>query len=63
MEVNQTPVPGEEELFEEAEFGIFNGGEGWLDFGGGLILRLFNNTEVRGVEAETEPDSSSLVCL
>ncbi len=63
MEVNQIPVPGEVELFEEAELRIFNGGEGLLDFGSALILRMSNNTELGGVDAETDPDSSRMVCL
>ena len=48
MEVNQIPVPGEVELFEEAELRIFNGGEGLLDFGSALILRMFNYRIGRG---------------
>lgn len=63
IQVNQTPVPGEEELFEEAGVGTFNGGEGLLNFGGALILCVFNNTEVGGVESETDPNSSLLVRL
>ena len=63
VQVDQTPIPGEGDLFDESEVGLFNGGEGLLDFGSALVLHLFNNTVLGGVEATTDPNSSLIVRL
>ena len=61
VQVNQTPVPDAGELYENEELGLFNGGEGLLNFGGALVLRMFNDTKFGGVHAEADPNAPVLV--
>ena len=45
VEVDQVPLPKETDqpMLEGSKVGLFNGGEGLLNFGGALILHMFNN--------------------
>jgi Tol biopolymer transport system component len=61
VQVDQTPVLEADELFENEEVGLFNGGEGLLDFGGALILRMFNDTRMGGIHAEADSNASILI--
>jgi hypothetical protein len=63
VEKNNSRVLNSNQLFQNDSVGLLNGGEGLLDFGGALILRLFNDTQVGGVEAVTDPNSSVFVRL
>jgi hypothetical protein len=63
VEKNNNRVSTSNQLFQNDSVGLLNGGEGLLDFGGALILRLFNDTQVGGVEAATDPNSSVIVRL
>ena len=63
VEKNKNRVSGEDKLFQNDSIGLINGGEGLLDFGSALILRIFNDTNVGGIKAATDPNSSLLVRL
>lgn len=47
------PVTDNVSLFAGDALRLTNGGEGLLDFGSGLLLRLFNDTQANLVKAET----------
>ena len=63
VQQNQTQVQGTNSLQQDDTIRLANGGEGLLDFGGGLLLRLFNDSQVGGVRAESAQDSTLLVRL
>lgn len=52
---NDNPVAGVDQLFENDSVRVFGGGEGLLDFGGGLLLRAFNDTILGGVTVASDP--------
>jgi hypothetical protein len=54
---NQTEVSGTNDLFQNDSLRMFNGGEGLLDFGSDLRLRMFNDTELGGVRTSNDPDA------
>jgi hypothetical protein len=55
VEHNDNPVAGVDPLFENDSVRVFGGGEGLLDFGGGLLLRAFNDTILGGVTVASDP--------
>lgn len=63
MQQNQTQVESTNPLQPDDTIRLENGGEGLLDFGGGLLLRLFNDSQVGGVRAEGSQDTALLVRL
>jgi hypothetical protein len=63
VQQNDTPVEGTNPLQQDDTIRLTNGGEGLLDFGGGLLLRLFNDSQVGGVRAESVQGASLLVRL
>lgn len=63
VEKNKNRISGSNKLFQNDSIGLVNGGEGLLDFGSALILRIFNDTSVGGIKAGTDPNSSLLVRL
>ena len=63
VQQNQTQVQGTSPLQQNDTIRLVNGGEGLLDFGSGLLLRLFNDSQVGGVRAESAQDSTLLVRL
>lgn len=63
VQQNQNPVQGTSPLQQDDTISLANGGEGLLDFGGGLLLRLFNDSQVGGVRAETAQNTALLVRL
>jgi hypothetical protein len=54
---NQNTVIEMDDLFQNDSLRLFDGGEGLLDFGSDLSLRLFNDTEVGGVRTANDPGS------
>lgn len=63
VQQNQTQVQGTNPLQQDDTIRLANGGEGLLDFGGGLLLRLFNDSQVGGVRAESAQGAALLVRL
>jgi len=63
VQQNQTQVQGTNSLQQDDTIRLANGGEGLLDFGGGLLLRLFNDSQVGGVRAESAQGAALLVRL
>jgi hypothetical protein len=61
VEQNQTQVQGTNPLNQDDTIRLANGGEGLLDFDGGLLLRLFNDSQVGGVQAESAQETALLV--
>jgi len=60
VEHNKNPVTGSESFFNHDSIGLLNGGEGRLDFLGGLSLDLFNDTLVGDIQSEAASGSSML---
>ena len=54
---NQNRVIETHDLIRNDSLRLFNGGEGLLDFGSDLRLRLFNDTEVGGIRTANDPGS------
>lgn len=63
VQQNQTQVQDTNPLQQDDTIRLEKGGEGLLDFGGGLLLRLFNDSQVGGVRSESAPGSARLVRL
>ncbi len=63
VQQNQTQVQGTNPLQQDDTIRLASGGEGLLDFGSGLLLRLFNDSQVGGVHAESAQDTALLVRL
>jgi hypothetical protein len=61
VQQNQTVVQDTNPLQQDDTIRLANGGEGLLDFGGGLLLRLFNDSQVGGVRSESALDAALLV--
>jgi len=57
VEHNDEQVGATDDLFQNDSLHIFNGGEGLLDFGSGLLIRMFNDTIAGGIRTENDPDS------
>jgi len=57
VEHNNNPLTGIEDLKGNDSIKVFDAGEGLLDFGGDLILRLFNTTSLGGITVASSPDS------
>ena len=55
VEQNEDIVRQTNSLFQDDEIHITDGGEGELDFGGELILRMFNDTQTGGVRTDNAP--------
>lgn len=60
VEHNKNQVTGSEFFYNHDFIGLLNGGEGRLDFLGGLSLNLFNDTLVGDIQSETGSGSSIL---
>jgi hypothetical protein len=60
VEHNKKPVTSSEAFYNHDSIGLLNGGEGQLDFRGGLVLRLFNDTLVGDIQSEVDSGSSML---
>lgn len=58
---NQSPVSTPENLLQNDSLRMLNGGEGLLDFGSDMRLRMFNDTEIGGVRTANEPGSPLIV--
>jgi hypothetical protein len=63
VQQNQTRVQGTNPLQQDDTIRLANGGEGLLDFGSGLRLRLFNDSQVGGVRAGSAQGAALLVRL
>jgi hypothetical protein len=57
VEHNDEQVAAIDDLFQNDSLHIFNGGEGLLNFGSGLLIRMFNDTVTGGIRTENDPDS------
>jgi hypothetical protein len=55
VQQNEDTVRQTNLLFQDDEIRITDGGEGELDFGGELILRMFNDTQTGGVRVGSAP--------
>jgi hypothetical protein len=60
---NQGQVTELEDLFQNDSLHMFGGGEGLLDFGSGMRLRMFNDTELGGVRTASDPETPLVVQL
>jgi len=63
VQQNQAQVQDTNPLQQDDTIRLEKGGEGLLDFGGGLLLRLFNDSQVGGVQSESAQGSALLVRL
>ena len=57
VEHNNNPLSGIEDLKGNDSIKVFDAGEGLLDFGGDLILRMFNTTTLGGITVASDPGS------
>ena len=57
VEHNDEQVAAIDDLFQNDSLHIFNGGEGLLNFGSGLLIRMFNDTVAGGIRTENAPGS------
>jgi hypothetical protein len=57
VEHNNNPLSGIEDLKGNDSIKVFDAGEGLLDFGGDLILRMFNTTSLGGITVASSSDS------
>jgi len=55
VQQNEDTVQQTNPLFQDDEVRITDGGEGLLDFGGELILHMFNDTQTGGVRTDSAP--------
>jgi hypothetical protein len=60
VEHNKKPVTSSELFYNHDSVGLLNGGEGRLDFIGGLALNLFNDSLVGDIQSEAASGSSIL---
>ena len=60
VEHNKNQVTGSESFYNQDSIGLLNGGEGRLDFLGGLAINLFNDTLVGDIQSEAASGSSML---
>ncbi len=58
---NQVQVTGTNNLVQNDSVRLFNGGEGLLNFGSDMILRLFNDTQLGGVRTSNAPGTPLVV--
>lgn len=58
---NQKQVTGTNNLAQNDSVRLFNGGEGLLNFGSDMILRLFNDTQLGGVRTSNAPGTPLVV--
>jgi len=57
VEHNNNPLSGIEDLKGNDSIKVFDAGEGMLDFGSDLILRMFNTTSLGGITVASDPGS------
>ena len=57
VQQNRNEISGTNDLFQNDSLRMFNGGEGLLDFGSDLRLRMFNDTELGGIRTSNAPDN------
>jgi hypothetical protein len=58
---NQKQLTGTKNLAQNDSIRLFNGGEGLLNFGSDMILRLFNDTQLGGVRTSNAPGTPLVV--
>jgi hypothetical protein len=60
---NENQVTEVDNLFQNDSLRMFGGGEGLLDFGSDMRLRMFNDTELGGVRTTGDPETPMIVQL
>jgi len=58
---NESQVSGTNDVFQNDYLHVFEGGEGLLDFGSDMRLRMFNDTELGGVLTYNDPSTPLIV--
>lgn len=58
---NQKQLSGTDDLVQNDSLRLFNGGEGILNFGSDMVLRLFNDTQLGSVRTSNAPGTPLVV--